>query len=198
VNFLAHLYLSGVDPEILVGNFMGDFVKGRVGDAYPPRLKDGIVLHRRIDTFAQHHPLFHQSRQRLATRYGLYRGVLVDLFYDHFLALEWEQWSDEPLAVWLAQARLVVEGHRSYLPERLQGLVAVLFEELLPSYREVTGVGRALERMSRRVRRPNPLAGGEEELVLHYTGLGDDFRQFLPEAREFVTAYLTGDAAADS
>lgn len=198
MNFLAHMYLSGVDPELLVGNFMGDFVKGRVGDAYPPRIREGIVLHRRIDTFAQHHPLFHQSRQRLAARYGLYRGVLVDVFYDHFLALEWEEWSDEPLAVWLARVRLIVEGYRSYLPERLQGFVAVLFEDLLPSYREVTGIGRALERMARRVRRPNPLAGGEEELVRHYAGLGDDFRQFLPEAREFVTAYLSEDAGAVS
>ena len=198
MNFLAHMYLSGVDPEILVGNFMGDFVKGRVGDAYPPRLRDGIILHRRIDTFAQHHPLFRQSRQRLAPRYGLYRGVLVDLFYDHFLAREWGAWSDEPLAAWLARTRLVVEVHRSRLPERLQGLVTVLFEDLLPSYREVAGIGRALERMARRVRRPNPLAGGEEELVLHYAGLGDDFRRFLPEAREFVAAFLAGDADADS
>jgi len=198
VNFLAHLYLSGADPEIMVGNFMGDFVKGRVGDEYPPRLRDGIVLHRRIDTFAQHNPLFQQSRQRLATRYGLYRGVLVDLFYDHFLALEWGEWSDEPLSVWLARVRLIVEDHRSSLPERLQGFVAVLFEDLLPSYREVGGIGRALERMSRRVRRPNPLAGGEEELVRHYEGLGDDFRRFLPEAREFVTAFLAGDAGTDS
>jgi len=122
----------------------------------------------------------------------------VDLFYDHFLAREWGEWSDEPLVVWLARIRLVVEGHRSCLPERLQGFVAVLFDDLIPSYREVAGIGRALERMSRRVRRPNPLAGGEEELVRHYEGLGDDFRRFLPEAREFVTAFLAGDAGTDS
>ena len=89
---------------------------------------------------------FRQSRQRLASRYGLYRGVMVDLFYDHFLALEWEAWSDEPLDVWLARVRGIVESHRSSLPERLQGLVPTIFGELLPSYREVVGIGRALER----------------------------------------------------
>lgn len=190
MNFLLHLYLSGEDPEVLIGNFMGDFVKGRVGDVWPHRIRDGIMLHRRIDAFAEHHLLFRQSRERLASRYGLYRGVLVDLFYDHFLALEWREWSAEPLAVWLARTRGVVEAHHASLPERLQELVPVIFEELLPSYREVAGIGRALERMARRLRRPNPLAGGEEELVRHYAGLRDDFRRFLPEAREFVAAEL--------
>lgn len=188
MNFLLHLYLSGPDPEILVGNFMGDFVKGRVGEGYPHPFRDGIVLHRRIDTFAQHHPDFHRSRQRLAPRYGLYRGVMVDVFYDHFLAVEWGEWSAEPLDAWLLRIRGIVEAHRASLPERLQGLVPVIFEELLPSYRRVEGIGRALERMARRVRRPNPLAGGEEELIHHYAGLRDDFRRFLPEARLFAAA----------
>ena len=190
MNYLVHLYLSGDDPEILVGNFMGDFVKGRVNDSAPHPLRDGIVLHRRIDTFAQHHPRFRQSRQRLAPCYGLYRGAMVDLFYDHFLALGWEDWSDEPLDVWLTRIRGIVESHNSSLPERLQGLVPIIFGELLPSYREVEGIGRALERMARRVKRPNPLAGGEGELVSHYAGLQDDFQSFLPAAREFVRDYL--------
>ena len=190
MNYLVHLYLSGDDPEILVGNFMGDFVKGRVNYINPHHLRDGIVLHRRIDTFAQHHPLFRQSRQRLAPRYGLYRGAMVDLFYDHFLALGWETWSGEPLDVWLARIRGIVESHNSSLPERLQGFVPIIFGELLPSYRQVEGIGRALERMARRVKRPNPLAGGEEELVSHYAGLQDDFQSFLPAAREFVSDFL--------
>jgi acyl carrier protein phosphodiesterase len=190
VNYLVHLYLSGDDPEVLVGNFMGDFVKGRMNDSTPHPFRDGIVLHRRIDTFAQQHPLFRQSRLRLAPRYGLYRGAMVDLFYDHFLAGGWEAWSDESLDIWLARIHGIVESHRSSLPERLQGLVPIIFGELLPSYREVAGIGRALERMARRVKRPNPLAGGEGELVSHYAGLEDDFQSFLPAAREFVRDYL--------
>jgi acyl carrier protein phosphodiesterase len=190
VNFLVHLYLSGNDPEILVGNFMGDFVKGRVDEGFPHPLRDGIVLHRRIDTFAQHHPLFRRSRQRLAPCYGLYRGVMVDLFFDHFLVVEWDAWSPEPLDSWLARKRAIVDAHQSQLPPRLQGLVPVIFEELIPSYREVEGIGRALERMSRRVSRSNPLAGGERELAVHYADLRDDFRHFLPAARDFVAGYL--------
>lgn len=189
MNFLAHLFFSGNDPEILVGNFMGDFVKGRVDDGKPHPLRDGIMLHRRIDSFAEHHPLFLRSRQRLAPRYGLYRGVMVDLFYDHFLAVDWEELSPEHLDDWLVRMRMVVESYRSLLPPRLQGLLPVIFGELIPSYREIAGIGRAFLRMSQRIRRPNPLAGGEEELSLHYAELHDDFRRFLPEALEFSKTF---------
>jgi len=191
VNYLCHLFLSGDDPEILAGNFMGDFVKGPLGDAYPPRLRRGLELHRRIDSFAQNQPHFTRSRLRIAPEFGLYRGILVDLYYDHFLAVTWNDWSPEPLYDYLGRVRLMVEGKRSYLPERLQRLVPIIFEELLPSYLEVEGIGRALERMAKRVKRANPLAGGGGELARHYEGLQDDFLGFLPAAREFAALMLT-------
>jgi acyl carrier protein phosphodiesterase len=186
MNFLFHLYLSSDDPNIIVGNFMGDFVKGRVDDEHPHAFGTGIMLHRRIDSFAQHDPFFSRSRQRLAPQYGLYRGVMVDLFYDHFLAAEWMAWSEEPLDLWLRRIRGVVERRRSDLPEHLRTLLPVIFDELLPSYHAVEGIGRAFERMSRRMARPNPLAGGERELVAHYEGLRDDFRGFMPEVKAFA------------
>lgn len=196
MNFLSHLYLSGTDPDILTGNLMGDFVKGRIGDGYPPRLRSGIVLHRRIDSFAQDHPLFRRSRERIASPYGLWRGVLVDLFYDHFLAKEWEEWSPEPLDAYLKRARVMVEENRHYLPHRMQELVPVIFEKLIPSYQGVEGIGRALERMAQRVRRPNPLAGGDGELVRHYGGLQADFREFMPEAARFASDFIDAKGGA--
>jgi acyl carrier protein phosphodiesterase len=196
VNYLFHLFLSGDDPEIIAGNFMGDFVKGRLGDIYPPRLRRGLELHRGIDSFAQNQEHFNRSRLRLAPEFGLYRGILVDLYYDHFLALTWNNWSEEPLEDYLSRVRLIVEGKHPYLPERLQGLVPIIFEELLPSYREPEGIGRALERMARRVKRANPLAGGGEELVRHYQGLRHDFLDFLPAAREFAAQLLAAKSGA--
>jgi len=191
LNFLFHLHLSGDDPDILTGNLMGDFVKGRIGNDYPPRLRSGMELHRRIDSFAQNNSLFQQSRVRIDPRYGLWRGVLVDLFYDHFLAAEWGQWSPEPFDAYLVRARRMVEAHHHFLPEKMREVVPVIFEELIPSYREVEGIGKALVRMAtRRVRRPNPLAGGEVELVRQYTGLRDDFERFMPEAQRFVADFL--------
>jgi acyl carrier protein phosphodiesterase len=186
VNFLAHLYLSGDDPQLLVGNLMGDFVKGRLEGRYPPAIEQGIVLHRRIDSFAGRSPHFLRSKRRLDERFGLYRGVLVDLFYDHFLAAHWEEFADVPSSLFLADARRVLEEHREVLPERLWRIIPLMFEEWLPAYREIDGIARALLRMSGRIGRPNPLGEGAGELTRHYEGLYGDFREFLPEVQKFA------------
>jgi acyl carrier protein phosphodiesterase len=190
VNYLFHLFLSGDDPEIMTGNFMGDFVKGQLGDDHPPRLRRGLELHRHIDSFARDQEHFNRSRLRLGPEFGLYRGILVDLYYDHFLAVSWNQWSREPLPAYLGRIRRLVEGRRSLLPERLLAMVPLIFEDLLPSYRDPAGIGRALERMGRRVKRTNPLAGGGAELVRHYDGLQQDFLAFLPAAQAFAAKFI--------
>jgi len=195
MNFLFHMFLSGDDDQILAGNFMGDFVKGPLAGRFPERIRQGLALHRGIDSFAGRDDLFQRSRLRIDPHYGLYRGVLVDLFYDHFLVVEWSDWSDEPFDRYLARSRSAIEGQRDELPERLQGLVPTIFEELLPSYGTVTGIARALERMSRRVVRENPLAGAESQLELHYGGLRADFRAFLPLVRRFAADFIAAETA---
>lgn len=196
MNFLFHMLLSGADDQILLGNFMGDFVKGPLAGRFPERIRFGLALHRGIDSFASRDDLFQCSRRRLDPRYGLYRGVLIDLFYDHFLASEWNNWSDEPFERYLARTRSIIEHQRAELPERLQKLVPVIFEDLLPSYAEVNGIGSALERMSRRVIRRNPLAGGEAELLRHYDSLRADFHGFMPLACRFAADFVTAEIAA--
>ncbi len=195
MNFLFHMLLSGADDQILVGNFMGDFVKGPLAARFPERIRLGLALHRGIDSFASRDDLFQCSRRRIDPHYGLYRGVLVDLFYDHFLVTEWSDWSDEPFDVYLARTRTVIERHQGELPERLQKLVPTIFETLLPSYAEVSGIGSALERMSRRVKRQNPLAGGEAELLRHYHALRTDFHGFMPLVRSFAADFVTAGIA---
>ncbi|QWV95683.1 DUF479 domain-containing protein [Geomonas oryzisoli] len=190
MNYLFHLYLSGDDPDTLTGNFMGDFVKGPLADRYPAPLRQGLELHRRIDSFAQQHPAFTSSRLRIAPEFGLYRGILVDLYYDHFLATGWQKLHREPLPVYLERARRIVEGNRPLLPERLQRLVPVIFEDMIPSYLTTDGVAGALERMSRRVARSNPLAGGGRELTRNYQALQEDFLAFLPEVSRYAQQYL--------
>jgi len=194
LNFLFHLYLSGEDPDVLTGNMMGDFVKGRIGDSYPPRLRSGLILHRRIDSHAQNHRLFRQSKARLNPSYGHWRGVLVDMFYDHFLAVEWSQWSSEPLVAYLDRSLKMVESNQAYLPESLKERLPVIFGTLLPSYRTVDGVSLALKRMALRVRRANPLADSVGELILHEDGLRDDFRAFMPEMLAFSADFLKNEA----
>ena len=185
MNFLFHMYLSGNDHELLVGNFMGDFVKGPLDDAYPPRIRQGLLLHRKIDSFAQRDANFQSSRLRLSPDFGLYRGVLVDLFYDHFLAKGWDSWSGTPFPEYLSWARSVIEKRLAIMPRKLQDFVPVIFEELLPSYKSTAGTEAALTRMSRRVRRPNPLAEGGRELTRHYEELKTDFERFIIAVQRF-------------
>lgn len=190
MNILFHLYLSGSDPELLVGNFMGDFVKGPLDNTYPPRIRQGLLLHRKIDAFAQRDVHFQRSRLRLPPHYGLYRGVLVDLFYDHFLAKEWSFWSGVPFADYLAWAQQLVEKQRPILPSRLQELASPIFNEILPSYQKVAGTELALRRMARRLRRANPLADGGGELTRHYAGLQEDFTGFTLAAQKFSDDFI--------
>ena len=186
MNFLFHMLLSGADEQLLVGNFMGDFVKGPLQERFEPRIRQGVMLHRQIDSYAERHPLYRHSRHRLAAEYGRYRGVMVDIFFDYFLANDWDTWCEESFPDYLARTRAVVERHRPALPEALQRVAPIIFEELLPSYATVEGIGSALSRLSRRLTRTNPLHGGERELIRLHDELRCDFRAFAPEAFRFA------------
>lgn len=190
MNLLFHMYLSGDDHELLVGNFMGDFVKGRLDDTFPVRVRHGLLLHRKIDSFAQRSRYFQASRLRLSPYFGLYRGVLVDLFYDHFLVTGWKQYSAIPLQEYIVATRSIIEQHRVLLPHRLQEFVPVIFNELLPSYGRIAGIEAALSRMARRVKRPNPLAEGGDELKLHYRELQADFEKFIVSVMQYAAAAI--------
>lgn len=189
VNFLFHMILSGADEQVLVGNFMGDFVKGPLEERFPERVRLGVALHRRIDSYADRHPVFRRSKQRLAAEYGLYRGVMLDLFYDYFLVNDWQRWSTEPLAAYLAGTRGIVNRHLEDLPPELRRLVPTIFDDLLPSYGTIEGIGAALSRMSGRLSRPNPLRGGEQELRRHHGLLRDDFEALAPDLFTFAREY---------
>ena len=174
--------LSGEHPDILVGNLMGDFVKGRLTEGrFPTGILEGLALHRRIDSYAAGSDVFRLSKQRLDDSFGLYRGILVDIFYDHFLAREWESYTKVPLDYFLTTAYNILLEYRPFLPERLQRILPSMFNDWLPSYREVGGIDRALQRMGARIVRPNPLYRGVEALKSNYDGLNRDFCRFFPE-----------------
>jgi len=181
MNFLFHMFLSGSDERILTGNFMGDFVKGPLAGRFPEKIRRGVELHRRIDSYAEHHHLFRMSRSRISPEYGLYRGIMVDMFYDYFLANNWRDWSDEPFTVFLRRTRIAIERQRQNIPSNMLPLLPVIFDDLLPSYDTIDGIGRALGRISRRIGRNNPLSGGERELSRLHDELNADFSGFTAE-----------------
>lgn len=187
MNYLMHLYLSGDDPETMVGNMMGDFVKGRLDERYPPGIRRGIELHRTIDSFAAGNPCFIRSKRRIDPSFRHYRGVLVDVFYDHFLARHWEEYRAMPYRDYVRKCYEILADYEEVLPERLRLLLPRIFTaDWLLTYTHTGGVAAVLTRMSKRVSRPNPLAEGIGELTLNYGQLVEDFRVFLPEIEEYL------------
>ncbi len=185
MNFLTHLFLSNGDPELLVGNLMGDFVKGRLDGRFPPGIEQGILLHREIDSFSNRNLNFLSSKRRLDRSFGHYRGVLIDLFYDHFLAAHWEDCADMPFSVFISDAWRTLSEHKEYLPDKLQRIMPFMFSDWLPSYSDIGGIAAVLQRMSLRLKRANRLAEGVEALSRNYGELYGDFRKFFPELLAF-------------
>jgi acyl carrier protein phosphodiesterase len=187
VNFLAHAYLAEGSDHAIVGSLMGDFVKGPLGGRYGAELTRALVLHRRIDTYTDAHDVVRQSRHRVSPARRRFAGVLVDVFYDHFLARNWDEYCDVPLERFTAHVYAVLREHHALLPERLQHIATrMAATDWLASYRHVEAVGSALDRMGGRLKRGNALLRSAEELLAQYDAFEADFRIFFPDVVRFA------------
>lgn len=187
MNYLVHLYLAGEDPELQLGGMMGDFVKGPIPADFPEKLALGLHLHRRIDSLAQNSPHTRQSRRRLQPKFGHGRGIIVDIFYDHFLASNWSDYSTEPLESYADKVYRLLQEKHAQLPAGLQQVAPRMIEHnWLVSYRHRWVVGRALQRIAQRLSRPLPLAEGVDDLADHDALFLQDFKGFMTEAADFV------------
>lgn len=183
MNFLAHAFLAGNDPALRVGGLIGDFVKGPLPAGLPPDLAEGVRLHRRIDAWAETHPAFRRSRARVDTARRRYAGILVDMFYDHFLAAHWGRHHERALAEYTAETYAFVADREAELPPRFARLFPRMRSmDWLASYRDPASVGAALDRMATRLTRPEGLVGGVGELLRDYAGFADDFAVFIDDA----------------
>ena len=194
MNFLAHALLSGDAEADRVGGLMGDFIKGPLPAGLPPDLASGVALHRAIDSFADRHPAFAASRARISPARRRVSGVLVDIFYDHLLARDWEDHGPGVLEDYAARLYASLEACSGLLPERAREIAELMCrDDWLGSYRNVVAVGRVIDRMATyRLRRPNPLGGGIEEFLADATGFEADFRAFLPDAVAFSRDWREG------
>lgn len=187
MNYLVHLYLAGEDPEIKLGGLMGDFVKGPIPIDFPEKLALGLHLHRRIDSLSQNSRNTRQSRQRLNPKYSHGRGIIIDIFYDHFLASTWADYAAEPLESYSANVYRLLQSHHAQLPHGLQQVAPSMIEHnWLVSYQQPWVVGRALKRIAQRLSRPLPLAEGVDDLAEQEFLLRQDFANFMEEAIVFV------------
>lgn len=189
MNFLAHIYLSGDSELITIGNFVADGIRGNKYRLYPAEIQVGIQLHRQIDTFTDAHPIFRQSTKRLHKGYGHYSGVIVDIFYDHFLAKNWNAYSKVPLAVYIADFYQTLTNHIDLLPPRFQKLTPIMIEgNWLLSYATVEGIQLVLNGMNRRTKGLSKMNNATKELVEHYDAFESEFTQFFEELMAFSKA----------
>lgn len=186
-NFLAHAYLARHDDALRVGGLIGDFVKGPLPAGLPAALAAGVRLHRAIDSFADRHPAFNASRARLGARWRRVSGVMVDMFYDHFLACHWVRLHDEPLKHFTAETYALAQQFDTHLPARFAALLPRMrADDWLASYADAATIAHALDRIAQRLREPALLTGSGAALHEQRAALEADFLQFLPDAAAFA------------
>lgn len=185
MNWLAHAFLSKPDIEFRLGNLLADLVKGQDRAGMTAGFMDGMRQHQAIDAFTDFHPIVHRSRARIGGGFGHLTGILVDVFYDHFLAISWDRYSSEPLGAFTARLYADIRAHPIRLPaEARAALEQMLSEDRLGSYRRVEGIEAALRRvsvrLSARVGREFALERAVPELLANFGGLEGDFAEFFP------------------
>lgn len=192
MNFLAHLFLSGESPEIKVGNFIGDFVKGKnLEERFGKEISKGIVLHREIDWFTDRHPMMKQSKVRLRPKYSHYSGVITDVFSDHFLAKNFNKYSEKFLPDFAEECYNIIQQRDSILPDEVKYMLPYMIKgNWLVNYAKIEGIHRALSGMARRTRFESKMEEASEDLKNHYAEFETEFFAFFPELQKFADDWL--------
>jgi len=187
MNHLAHARLAGPEPIDIAANLMGDFVRGRLEGRFAPRVEAGLRLHRAVDSFTDAHPVHARSRARLDPPFRRYAGILVDIYYDHFLARHFSRYSELPLESFTARVYRALLRHRASLPRTMRQVAAHWRrEDRFAGYADLAVIDRVMAGLATRLKRDNPLAGAGEPLRANYLGLEEDFLAFFPDLLDFA------------
>ncbi len=186
MNFLAHIYLSGDNEYIKIGNFIADSMNGKEYLKYPEEIQKGILLHREIDTFTDAHPVFKQSTKKLHKNYSHYSGIIVDIFYDHFLARNWNTYSNVPLADYVDDFYGILKKHYDVLPEETKRIMTYMIpQNWLLSYADTEGIAEVLAGMNRRTKNRSKMHLATTELQQYNSEFEAEFTTFFNELINF-------------
>jgi len=190
MNFLAHLFLSGKEEDVIIGNFVADAVKGNLLERFPEGMERGIRLHREIDHYTDQHPVFRASKSRLSPKYRMYAGVIVDIYYDHFLAKYWDEYSDENLQQLVAKTYFLLVRRFHQLPPRSRRMLPFMItQNWLVGYRDLNQLQRVFNGMSRRTSQPSGMENAIEDLQISYPLYENEFRAFFPEIIQHINQF---------
>ena len=182
MNYLGHFYLSGKQPDVIFGNFIGDVIKGSKWKAFPEAIQKGILLHRFIDDFTDNHPDTKRAKDRIRSHFSITSAIVIDMYFDHFLSLRWNQYYNQSLADFSKETFAKLSHFETEMPS----YTGVLYQKMrdehwLLSYKSIDGIGFALERMGKRVSFKNNWKEAKSVLKDNYLLLEDDFHRFFKE-----------------
>ena len=191
MNFLAHLYLSENNTNILIGNFIADHIRGNKFTHFHPEIQQGIRLHREIDTFTDAHEIVRKSKRRLNKRYGHYAGVIIDIFYDHYLAKNWKKYSDISLETYVNSIYQLLQDHMDILPDKTKHLLPYMIEyNWLYNYQYLEGIRSVLKGMNKRTKGLSKMDLAIEDLEILHNEFEEDFTIFFEDLRNFSNQKL--------
>lgn len=175
----------------MVGNFIGDFVKGKTHERYTPLIQKGILLHRVIDSFTDHHASTKQCCQLLKAGYGRYSGVIVDVFFDHFLAANWSTiYPDIPLKEFVSSVHRILIRHYFHLPGEVKGFLPFLINSRrLENYQYRSGIERALQIMTRHTSLSSQVPYAMQQLENHYAEFHENFFLLYYDLLKHISAH---------
>lgn len=192
MNFLAHAYLSGDNKKILLGNFIGDFIKGKQAlKKFEKEIIMGVELHRAIDEFTDSHPVVWESKNRLRPRYRHYAGVIADVFYDHFLATHWKDFHHQSLADFASDTYQTIQSFSDILPKEVKHILPYMMKgNWLVAYAKISGIHGALSGMASRTPYESKMEQASNDLKDHYEKFQEEFERFFPELKSFSEKWL--------
>ncbi|MEE2801010.1 acyl carrier protein phosphodiesterase [Nonlabens sp. SCSIO 43208] len=187
MNYLAHIYLSGENTELRIGNFIADSVRGKNFKMFPKEVAAGIILHRHIDTYTDTHPIVKESKSLIREQYGLWSSVIVDLYYDHFLAANWEEFHTTPLEQFSLEFYRDLKEYYPVLPQKVQRFLPIMMEHnWLLQYATIDGISSIFYQMNKRTKGKSKMNFAPIELEEHYDLLKSHFFSFMEELESFT------------
>jgi acyl carrier protein phosphodiesterase len=192
MNYLGHLYFSNDDPELMLANLYGDFVKGRDLSAYPAIVQQGIGLHRKIDSYIDSHPAVLELLHSLYPELPKIAGVAVDLYFDHLLAREWSSYHPDPLSAFLQRFYDAVDfGSKGY-SETFRQLIRKLVDmDWISKYQTLEGLDRACRGVSSRISFPNELKHGRAVFEANEKKISTTFAIYMSDAVDYFNSHYS-------
>ncbi len=186
MNYLAHAYLSFGNPKVLIGNFIGDFVRGDIENSYDKDIVLGIKLHWEIDKYTDNHPVVKEAQSILRPEYGRYSTVITDMYFDYFLGRYWKNYSPIPIEEFAENVYAIIEEHKEILPEKfLMTFGYMKYYNWLTGYGDLDGIRRALTGMSKRTKFDSKMETAHLFLDQHHEYLKLHFGDFFEDVVSF-------------